>query len=165
MTRLVVVCGPPGVGKSRVAEYVRDEIDGTVFRSDVIRKHLFGPEPEYTKEESLQTYGFMFERALELLEYGYSVVLDATFMKESSRETAKKLGEKADGFTMLRVECDPTTTKQRIRNREDDASDADVSVYQSIRDRFEPVDMEHERIDNSGHWNETVTQLDEVLYQ
>ncbi|MFB6177910.1 MAG: AAA family ATPase, partial [Halobaculum sp.] len=52
---LVVVCGPPGVGKTTVASEAADQVDGTVLRTDVVRKDLF-PEPTYDEAETEAVY-------------------------------------------------------------------------------------------------------------
>lgn len=48
------------------------------------------------------------------------------------------------------MECDPAVARERIREGEGDASDADVAVYEELRDEFETVEREHTPIDNSG---------------
>lgn len=161
---LYVVCGEPGVGKSRVAEHIADRTDGVRLATDEIRKDLFGPEPTYSKEESQAVYDEMFDRARNWLIDGCTVVLDATFMLKRGRERANKLAQQFTtpySFQIVRVTCDEDVTKKRIREREDSASDADVSVYQSIRDRFEPVELPHVTIDNSNWWFTTMQQMRE----
>lgn len=153
--KLIIVCGEPGVGKSSVAEYIAKLCRATHLSTDEIRKELFGPDPEYTRAESQATYDEMFDRARNILEDNGAVVLDATFMLQSGRERANRLAQEYTepyNFTIVRVECDPDTAKRRIRQREDTTSDADVSVYRSIRDRFEPVELPHVTIGNSGRW-------------
>jgi len=164
--KLIIVCGEPGVGKSSVAEYIAKLFDifGNchVLATDEIRKELFGPEPEYTKEESQATYDEMFDRARLRLQENENVVLDATFMLQRGRERANRLAQEHTepyNFTIVRVTCDPDTAKRRIRQREESASDADVQVYHSIRDRFEPIELPHVTIDNSDSWWQTREKL------
>lgn len=151
-TRLYVVCGEPGVGKSEVASFLGlIRTNTVVLRTDEIRKELFGPDPDYTSQESQATYDEMFQRARNNLEDGGNVIMDATFMYADGRQRAKGLASETDAtFHLLRIVCDEDTVIERIKSREDDASDAGVDVYRSIRDRFEPVEMSHSRVDNSG---------------
>lgn len=169
MNRLIVVCGEPGVGKSRVADLLSRRTGAHILRTDEIRKDLFGPEPEYTTEESQATYDEMFDRARNLLKDGDSVILDATFMLQKGRERANRLAQKHTNpywFDIVRVTADEDTVRKRLRKREDDASDADFTIYQSIRDRFEPIELPHTEIDNSGSWwLDTIEELrSEDLY-
>lgn len=166
MSSLTIVCGEPGVGKSRVADFISRRMGGApVLRTDEIRKDLFGPEPDYTSEESQATYDEMFDRARNLLKDGEHVILDATFMFEHGRQRANALAQEYTDpydFTIIRVTCEPSIAKDRINNRTHDASDADVSVYQSIRDRFEPVELPYHEIDNSDWFWHTMDQLRET---
>ena len=66
---LVVVCGLPGVGKTTVAEHASERLDGTLLRTDVVRKELF-PDPEYTDAEAAAVYDELFARASEELARG-----------------------------------------------------------------------------------------------
>lgn len=166
-TKLIVICGEPGVGKSKVARAVASTIDSELLATDSIRKQLFGPNADYTKSESQSVYDEMFSRAMDALLRSKSVVLDATFMYEKGRARAESLAQRSSNevdLSIIRVVCDNDTAKSRIRRRaeyEDDDSDATVDVYMSIRDRFEPVEREHTVIDNSGDWTETLITLRE----
>lgn len=170
MSRVFVVAGEPGVGKTRVAQHIAKRTGGTHLSTDSIRKDLFGPDPEYMSGESQATYDEMFNRARKLLRDGETVVLDGTFSHKAGRERANCLAQKYTDpyeFTIVRVECDPDVTRKRIREREDSDSDADVSIYESIKDRFEPVELPHVTIDNSDRWFFTTKQRlrDTDLYE
>lgn len=92
---LVVACGPPGVGKTTVAEAAA-HLDAELLRTDVVRKELF-PEPTYTDEEIDRMYRELFARAGGLLETGRSVVLDGTFRRQAQHEAAAGLPAVAGG--------------------------------------------------------------------
>lgn len=157
-----VVAGEPGVGKSKVAKHIAKRTDGKRLATDVIRKDLFGPNPSYDREESQAVYDEMFDRAKNRLTEGEPVVLDATFMLASGRERANRLAQKFTDpydFTLVRVTCDENVAIRRIKEREDSDSDADVNVYRSIRDRFEPIELPHITIDNSAWWLSTNKEL------
>lgn len=158
--KLVVVCGLPGVGKTTVAERVAERTDGRLLRTDVVRKERF-PEPEYTAAETRTVYSALFERARETIDGGSTAVLDGTFREQSFRREARDL---ADGlevpFELLKVECSEQRVAERIASREGDASDADFQVHAQLRDAFEPVVMDHGRVDNSGTLAATRRQVD-----
>jgi hypothetical protein len=160
---LVVVCGLPGVGKTTVAEHASERLDGTLLRTDVVRKELF-PDPEYTDAEAAAVYDELFARASEELARGGAVVLDGTFHTEDHRERALSVADETDvECRVLRVRGPQDTVEDRIAERETDASDADVRVHRLYRDRFEPVECDHETVDNAGDLEETYAQVDAAL--
>lgn len=157
---LVVVCGVPGAGKTTVAELVADRVDADLLRTDVVRKELFDG-PEYGDGETEAVYDELFDRAAGKLERGRAVVLDGTFRRRAHRERAAELAE-AHGLPLecVRVECDPEVARERVRDREDDASDAGVAVHERIREEFEPLAREHRVVDNSGSLAATRRQVE-----
>ncbi|WP_115864844.1 AAA family ATPase [Halorussus litoreus] len=158
---MVVVCGLPGVGKTTVAEDVAERVDGRLLRTDVVRKDLF-PDPEYTDEESQRVYAELFERTRETIRNGKNVVLDGTFREAENRERAVDLSESLDaGFRLVKVECAESVVRERIRRRENDASDADFDVYTMYRDGFDPISADHVVVDNSDGIEETTQQVAE----
>ncbi len=158
---LVVVCGPPGVGKTTVAEAVADRVDGELFRTDVVRKELF-PDPGYGEHETDAVYEAVFRRARAQLQDGQTVVLDGTFHKRKWRSRAREVASSTDvDLRIVRVECEEDIVEERIEQREDDESDADFDVYLYHRDQFDPIAVDHVTVDNSGDLDETTDQLDE----
>lgn len=158
--RAAVVCGPPGVGKTTVAELVARRLDADILRTDVIRKEL-RPEPAYTDEEDRRVYDEMLTRARGSLAAGTSVVLDGTFRDAEHRRRARDVASRLDAdFTLLRIECEPAVVGDRIESRTDDASDADFEVYQEFRDAFDPVSMDHVTVDNSHGIERTTRQVE-----
>lgn len=160
---LVVVCGVPGVGKTSVADHVVDEVDGTLLRTDVVRKDLFD-DPDYTDEEARAVYDELLARAEAVIERGGVPVLDGTFYARTFRERALAAAERAGVEPrFIKVECEPTVARQRIREREGDESDADVRVHDMFREEFEPLAVPHHTVDNTGALSATRRQVDEAL--
>jgi len=160
---LVVVCGLPGVGKTTVAEEVTDRVNGKLFRTDVVRKSIID-DPDYTDEETRMIYGEMLKRAEETLNAGRNVVLDGTFHQTTFRERARSLAESMDvEFKVVKVECSTDVVRRRIRNRTDDASDADFEVHLLYRDKFDSLSLDYVQVDNSAGLEETQSQLEQYL--
>lgn len=161
---LILVVGLPGVGKTTVAEIVSDHMNAVHLRSDIIRKELF-EQPEYSHFETSATYSELFKRAAMKLEEGVSVVVDATFDTQIRREYAQHI-TKSEGceFRIIWVKCDPKTVKQRLEQREEDASDANYAIYEQKRERFDPVQLNHQTINNSGTINETSELLEKRFF-
>ena len=160
---LVVYCGLPGVGKSTVSEYTAEGLSAVRYRSDEVRYDLF-ENPTYTPEEIQQTYEEMLDRARSDLAAGRDVVVDGTFKQASQRDRAETVArETGANLQFVRVTCPPEVVRDRIDDRTDDASDADLSVYKQHRAEFEPLDVDHVRIDNGGSLADTREQVDQKL--
>ena len=161
--RLVVQCGLPGVGKSTVAREIADRLDGERIRSDAVRRELFD-DPTYSRAEKARVYATMLDRAQAALAEEGAAVLDATYERQADRDDAAALaGETGADLTLVRVVCEDGVARRRIRDREADPSEADVSVYENARDRFEPPERDHVTVDNSGDLATTRRQV-EVLF-
>jgi hypothetical protein len=157
---LAVVCGLPGVGKSTVAGRLAERLDADVLRTDVVRKELFD-EPTYTDEEIETVYREVFDRARRALRAGDNVVLDATFVNREWREAARAVAtEHGRVFHLFAVECPESVVKRRIERR-DGVSDADFETHRELKATFDPIELDHVVIDNSGSEAETLAQIDE----
>jgi len=159
---LVAVCGLPGVGKSTVAEYVTEQVDGTRLRTDVIRKELFD-EPTYSESETNRVYEELHDRTRDRLERGDSAVLDATFANSRHREPLGAIARDYDAeLRLTQVVCDDAAVERRIARR-DDISDADVEVYRQFKELFDPVNGDAVTVDNSGSLDDTREQVDALF--
>ena len=160
---VVVVCGPPGVGKSTVARAIAAALDGEVLRTDVIRREVV-EDPTYTAAEKRRVYDELFDRADDRLAAGRTVVLDGTYRRRAYRDRAARLADRLGaGFRLVAVECDEAVVERRLADREGDASDADVSVYREYRDSFEPLERDHDTVDNSGDLGATRRQVERLF--
>ena len=162
MNTLVVVCGLPGTGKTTVAREITERLDARLLRTDVVRKDLFD-DPAYTEAETEAVYAELFDRATAALA-DESVVLDATFRTEAFRTGAREAARSVDAaFRLVGVECTDEVVRERIHARSDDASDADVAVYEQFRETYDPVQDADLVVDNSGELAATFDQLDAVF--
>lgn len=81
---LILLCGIPGSGKTTYAEKYIEEHPGTVhLSSDKIRKELHGDES--IQDNPGEVFGIMQKRAIVGLDFGYSVLYDATNMTRKDR--------------------------------------------------------------------------------
>lgn len=159
---VVAVCGLPGVGKSTVSSHLTDRLDGVRLRTDAIRKELVD-EPAYTDAERERVYDELFSRTERHVRSGEPVVLDATFADEAHRKRASRLADDLDAeLRLIRVVCDPEVVENRIEARED-ISDADAAIYRQFKDEFDPVELDHDRIDNSESLSRTKAQVDALF--
>jgi len=160
---LVAVCGFPGVGKSTVARTLADWLDAVWIRSDAVRKELF-EEPTYADEESRVVYEEVMDRAREQLA-DRPVVIDASFADRRYRAGVQRVAADCGvPFTLVKVDCEESTTVERIEDRED-ISDADVEVYYAVREAFDPLEVDHVTVDNSESWEATRDQLAAISFR
>lgn len=161
--RVVVLCGLPGVGKTTVGEAIAERVDGRLLRTDVVRQELV-EDPTYSEAEIERVYRALFERAVETVRSGESVVLDATFRSRDLRARAREAAERAGvPIQFVRVTCEQSVAVARIRERTDDESDAGVEDYDRFREIFDPLEREHVTVDNSGSLAETREQVTELF--
>ena len=83
-----------------------------------------------------------------LQQAGRNCILDATFNKEYSRNQVKNtLKISDDQFFIVECTCPEKIVFSRLKNRKDDYSDADVLVYQKMKQIYEPVKGKHITVD------------------
>ncbi|WGS20926.1 MULTISPECIES: bifunctional aminoglycoside phosphotransferase/ATP-binding protein [unclassified Bradyrhizobium] len=171
---LVAIGGMSGTGKSVLARdaasHLQPPPDAIILRSDVIRKELFDvdpltalPESAYGAEVSERVYKVMFERAAQIIAQGFSVILDAAFLRESERSAleleARRM--KAD-FRPIFLHADLSTRLDRVASRDTDASDATREVA-ARQEQYSIGQLDWPRIDASGSPEETLTRSSSVL--
>ncbi|HDR4373511.1 TPA: AAA family ATPase [Bacillus cereus] len=82
MPRFMMMVGIPASGKSSFAELLAGEHNAILLSSDVVGKELHGEDNERNNEE---VFALMFERTVEALMQGKSVVYDATNINRNRR--------------------------------------------------------------------------------
>ncbi len=166
---VIVLRGPAGVGKSWLSARLAPWLDAEVLRSDVIRKELLGLEATWRPDAEEKTYVYgtpmhektyneLCERARETIRNGRAAILDATYLKRSTRDDVHAMArEEGAPFAILDITCDPEVVRQRLRERlerDDDASDADQAIYDDMMRTAEPIAPEEEPFTatfESGH--------------
>jgi len=105
-------------------------------------------------------YDELLARADRRLADGRRVALDATFTRRGRRRAVRDLAERVGcGFRVVRVDCEVSVVERRIADR-DGVSDADFAVHRELREQFQPLEMDHVTVDNSGSEAETREQVD-----
>lgn len=146
---IIIICGLPGVGKTTVAKGLAPLINAVVLATDKIRKELFS-KPMYGQRERRLIYDVMILMAKYLDKAGINCILDATFTRERSRrEIKKKLGLASKDIHIIECICPEDIVLSRLRQRKQDYSDADFSVYKKMKRIYEPVKEAHITIDTS----------------
>jgi hypothetical protein len=157
---MILTCGLMGVGKTTIARHLTTPLGAELLRSDEIRKELAGiahqerreeafEEGIYSKSSSRATYDLLLSRALEILNSGQSVIIDASFADREERQRFYDAANRAGfpAWTVL-VTCDRETALQRLDRRQtqgQDASDGRRSLYDRQAQTFDPV-TKHDRL-------------------
>jgi len=144
--QLTITHGLAGCGKTTASTnmLLKDARGSTIrLRSDVERKRLFGLIATaasnsslnggiYSQRAHLLTYRHLYYLAESLLAAGWSVIVDAAFLKRSEREDFYKLALKYGvEFRILSPQASLDDLRTRIMNRlkiGQDASEATLSV-------------------------------------
>ena len=93
-SRIIVVFGKVGVGKTSVAEGVAQQLDCPRLSSDDFRKKRFKGQ-QYEESHSVAAMADMLAKASWFFEKSRNgVVLDATFSKRKSRDRVRELAGK-----------------------------------------------------------------------
>jgi predicted kinase len=146
---IVLVCGLPGVGKTSLSKEVAKLTKWTVLSTDKIRKELF-PNPTYRTQEKRLIYDVLVLIAKYLHESGTNCILDGTFnTKYSIEEIKKKLNLTSQQICIVECICPEDIVIARIKNRKNDYSDADASIYRSMKATYQPIEEEHIVVDTS----------------
>jgi len=157
---LVITHGLSASGKSWLSERLLTVIGAIRIRSDVERQRLarigsLDVNALYTPRAVARTYESLAIHARTILECGYPVIVDATFLKREHRSRflsiARELGQP---FVILSMQAPEGVLEARIaeRRREAvDASEATVEVLQAQRQELEAF---------TGEERETVLALD-----
>ncbi|MFA6090787.1 MAG: AAA family ATPase [Candidatus Gracilibacteria bacterium] len=165
---LYIVFGLPGSGKTTVAKYLLDMLPKEEIlhiSADGIRKELF-PVPEYSKKASKKVWETCVNRAQEAMGVGKTIVWDAVFAHEYRRQEVKKLAEEGGYETVfVLVTCDrDESIKSRLEARRDDLSDADYSIYCTLKEVFQtPEDPLVIQIDNSLDLESLISRINSTF--
>ena len=157
VARLVITHGLSGCGKTKASDELlqSDPAACTLrLRSDVERKRLFGrvsKDPRgappdtgiYAHGASVRTYGHLRELAETLLRAGWSVIVDAAFLKHADRASFRALAKEVGApFSILAPQATPAQLRERIQARAvlgRDASDASLEVLAQQMHTIEPL--------------------------
>jgi len=140
--RLIITHGFSACGKTTISQQLLEQMNAIRIRSDVERKRLFGMQANenvsadidqsiYTSESNKQTYDKLLELAGVILDSGFSVIVDATFLKFSQRKHFQHLAAvKKVPYIILDITARASSLRQRIEQREKGASDATRAVLE-----------------------------------
>ncbi|WP_229427881.1 bifunctional aminoglycoside phosphotransferase/ATP-binding protein [Methylomonas albis] len=154
---LILTHGLPGCGKSAVSQLLLEKHQLIRLRSDVERKRLFGLSAGqnsgsaidsglYDPQVSQKTYRHLLSKAQTLLEYGFALIIDASFLKHAQRSPFQLLAQNQGiPFVILSITATEAVLRQRILHRQAegfDASEADLAVLDQAMTKVEALQAE-----------------------
>ncbi len=154
---LIIMLGVSASGKSSVSQQLLDKTGAIRIRSDIERKRLhdFNQDDDtantvnngiYTEKSSERTYARLFELTAAIMTAGYSVIVDATFLKQQQRAPFKALAEQLDAaYFIVETTAPEETLRRRITERKNDISDADLNVLDYQLSNRQPLPAEEEK--------------------
>ncbi len=175
--QLLLTHGFSGSGKSSVAQQLLERWGAVRLRSDVERKRLFGLSATarssskvaggiYTTDASAQTYARLAEFSGVLLDAGFHVIVDATFLRREDRQQFIQLAASRQvRWHLLDIVAAEALLRERIvarSARPHDASEADLAVLEHQLQSCDPLTEEEQEhclsLNTSGAWT-----LEQVL--
>ena len=140
---LILVCGLPGSGKSFFSKQLSKKIGVSHFNSDIIRKQLFPKARTYSDTEKKMVYESLITQAKMCLKKGESVIIDATFYKNSLRTPFYDIASQLNmGLKIIYIHAEESLVKKRTSKQRLD-SEADYTIYLNMKDTFEPIEKKY----------------------
>jgi predicted kinase len=137
---LVMVMGFPGVGKTHCARLLADRLGAAHVASDHLRSRLF-VAPSYADDENRAVFGIAEALVDDLLADGHVVIFDATNLLARYRAPIESVAARRGARTLhVLVSAEDADVRARLTARavaraDGDHSDADVGVYERMRER------------------------------
>jgi len=151
---VIITHGVSGSGKSWWSERLSGQLGAIRVRSDVERKRLFGYRPDaatasgidagiYTADAGVRTYAVLAGLAQDVIDAGFPVIVDATFLKRVERDRFKDLAGKL-GVPCIVLHCEATAGVLQARLHERQVpgrgpSEAGIEVLESQLVSQEPL--------------------------
>ncbi len=148
---LAIMHGASGTGKTTIARRLADYTGAIQLRSDVERKRLFNLSPLensrgiadtiYTKQASEKTFAQLEKYARQVLDAGYSVIVDAVFLHQARRSCFTRLAaDLGIKFSILSCVADASAVADRLDRRAARGDDASEAGYQQYLDQLRAQD-------------------------
>jgi aminoglycoside phosphotransferase family enzyme/predicted kinase len=141
--QLIIMHGLSGSGKSTVARQLVAENRGLRVRSDRVR-HLLpetsGASSRYAHATRDQVYDELLKIAADILQAGFTAIIDATFLQRRHRQQMAALASQLEvSFFIASCVAPVEELERRILNRTNDPSEATLLVLQQQLREQEPL--------------------------
>lgn len=156
---LLITHGLSGSGKTTGAQSLLEAVGAVRIRSDVERKRLHGltalartgsalASGVYTDYATALTYQRLSDLAKTVIDAGYTVIVDAAFLRRRQRDGFRQLADTLGvPFVILDFVADENVMRARILEREKqrrDASEAGIAVLEHQLATREPLQADEQ---------------------
>ena len=157
---MIVMHGLSGSGKSTVAEHLASSLGAIQIRSDIERKRLFKVDNDsvsaidkgiYSKTASEQTYRHLAVLAENIINNGFSVIIDSACLRSWQRNLFKQLSSKLNVPNFL-IHCQASESEliKRIEQRLKQGKDPSEANREVLLSQIENQDaLNQEELDSS----------------
>ncbi|MGK7884931.1 MAG: AAA family ATPase [Crocosphaera sp.] len=169
--KIIIMSGLSGSGKTTVAKYLAEKINGILIRSDAVRKHLgnvsldeTGNSELYSQEMNKKTYERLIKLGEIVAKEGFNVILDAKFDRHQWRKPVIEIAKKDNiNLTILYCYAPVETLSDRLSKRKGDISDATSDLLQQQQhnsQEFNEEEMSYvKKIDTTSNWKIQITEF------
>jgi len=136
---IILVFGLPGTGKTYFAEHFAEKLDAVHLNTDNVREKLHF-KGHYDGKTKQQVYNELFKQAQMEFKKGADVIVDGTFHLSRRRGQLEKLSkEENKKIYYIEIKAGKETARKRLKKSRKH-SEADIDVYEKIKNEFEPLD-------------------------
>ena len=149
---MIIMHGLSGSGKSTVAAQLVEALGAIRIRSDVVRKQIHSIDIDantqsgleagiYDREATSMTYRHLLQIAQKIINAGFCVIVDATFLQEDQRRQMLQAESITTPCARIIVNCNAPepVLRQRISTRKNDPSEANFQVLEQQMRVVEPI--------------------------
>lgn len=131
MAKVILICGKICVGKSYYAEKLRRQHGAVLLSVDEITLALFDSYIGEKHDEICErTQNYLFEKSLEIIEIGCSVILDWGFWQRDERDFAKRFyQERGIECELHYIDISDDDWRINIAKRNKDIAEGRTSAY------------------------------------
>lgn len=158
MSRIVIVCGLPGTGKTTFAAALAQPLHALHLNTDRIR-HAMGRQGQYSIALKAAIYESLLLRTREALLARKNVILDGTFYKKRFRKSFIHLAnELHTPIHWIEIIASEQSIRERV-SKTRPFTEADYNVYLKVKSEFDPLPHERLVLDSDIHTIEEMVQL------
>lgn len=152
---LYLFVGPPGAGKTTVANFICRSTGAMHIWADRERQAMFG-HPTHDAEESRELYEHLNQKTATLLSQGSSVVFDTSFNFRKDRDHLRNIAEEAGArVVIIHLTTPHDLAKQRATHgRHAERNGMPVTMSQETFDRiaghYQPLGADEPAVELDG---------------